>query len=208
VIAIALDGGGRKVTHYIIPPPAPVGAGKPEQPVVCKVAQLKIISNLCARNYGIYSSMLFVNATKGDHMTRIRPRLTALFVSGVIALTLSSATARSAAQETHQPQTAGVDNTKMGPYRALARLTYAAAHKCDGARAAQLAKILERVWDKAEDYGGDTALSKTNPDLFKQADKAMDDFMTAVQAGAKTPAEAAKLKVAYNTYLEKLQLAD
>ena len=153
--------------------------------------------------------MWCLNATKGDDMTRIRPRLTALFVSGVIALTLSSAMARSAvAQETHQPQTAGVDNTKMGPYRALARLAYAAAQKGDGAGAAQLAKILERVWDKAEDYGGDTALSKTNPDLFKQADKAMDDFMTAVQAGAKTSADAAKLKAAYNTYLEKLQLAD
>ena len=153
--------------------------------------------------------MWCLNATKGDDMTRIRPRLTALFVSGVIALTLSSAMARSAvAQETHQPQTAGVDNTKMGPYRALARLTYAAAQKSDGPAAAQLAKILERVWDKAEDYGGDTALSKTNPGLFKQADKAMDDFITAVQAGAKTPADAAKLKAAYNAYLEKLQLAD
>ena len=153
--------------------------------------------------------MWCLNATKGDDMTRIRPRLTALFVSGVIALTLSSAMARSAvAQETHQPQTAGVDNTKMGPYRALARLTYAAAQKGDGAGAAQLAKILERVWDKAEDYGGDTALSKTNPGLFKQADKAMDDFITAVQAGAKTSADAAKLKAAYNAYLEKLQLAD
>jgi hypothetical protein len=153
--------------------------------------------------------MWCLNATKGDDMTRIRPRLTALFVSGVIALTLSQAMARSAvAQETHQPQTAGVDNTKMGPYRALARLTFAAAQKGDSAGAAQLAKILERVWDKAEDYGGDTALSKTNPGLFKQADKAMDDFITVVQAGAKNPAEAAKLKAAYNAYLEKLQLAD
>ncbi len=142
-------------------------------------------------------------------MTRVLFRPAALFVSGLIALALCSIVLRAAVpQETHQPQTAGVDNTKMGPYRAFARLTYAAAPKGDGPRAAQLAKILERVWDKAEDYGGDTALSKTNPDLFKQVDKAMDDFATVVQAGAKTPADAAKLKVAYNTYFEKLQLAD
>ena len=154
-------------------------------------------------------SRLRVYVAKGDHMTHFLPRLTTLFVSSVIALTLGSAMTRSAvAQETHQPQTSGVDNTKMGPYRALARLAYAAAQKGDGTGAAQLAKILERVWDKAEDYGGDTALSKTSPDLFKQVDKAMDDFMMAVQAGAKTPAEAAKLKAAYNTYLEKLRLAD
>ena len=54
----------------------------------------------------------------------------------------------------------------------------------------------------------DTARSETNPDWFKPVDQAMDDFMTAVQAGAKTPGDAAKLKAAYNTYLEKLQLAD
>jgi hypothetical protein len=131
-----------------------------------------------------------------------------LLGSVLIILVLCSVAARAGTQETHQPQTSGVDNTKMGPYRALARLAYAAAQKGDMGAATQLAKILERVWDKAEDYGGDTALAKTNPDLFKQADKAMDDFITAVQAGAKTPGDAAKLKGAYNNYLEKLQLAD
>jgi hypothetical protein len=142
-------------------------------------------------------------------MTRFPHRLTVACLSTLTSLLLCSVVMRAAVrQETHQPQTAGVDNTKMGPYRALAHLTYAAAQKGDGAGAAQLAKILERVWDKAEDYGGDTALSKTNPALFKQADKAMDDFITAVQAGTKTPADAAKLKGAYNNYLEKLQLAD
>ena len=112
------------------------------------------------------------------------------------------------AQEAHQPQNVGVDNTKMGPYRALARLAYAAFQKGDNATAAQLAKILERVWDKAEDYGGDTALSKTNPTLFKQVDKAMDDFITPFENYAKAPPDAAKVKAAYNNYLEKLNLAD
>src|ERR1700733_13031878 len=54
-MAIALDCSGQKVTHYIISRQARVGAGKPEQLVVCKVARPKIISNLCMRNYGIYS---------------------------------------------------------------------------------------------------------------------------------------------------------
>jgi hypothetical protein len=141
-------------------------------------------------------------------MTGFLSRPAALFVPCLLALTLCSIVVRAVPQEARQPQTAGVDNTKMGPYRALAQLTYAAAQKGDGAGAAQLAKILERVWDKAEDYGGDTALSKTNPDLFKQVDKAMDDFAAAVQAGAKPPADVLKLKAAYHAYFEKLQRAD
>jgi hypothetical protein len=142
-------------------------------------------------------------------MTRFPARLTNSFLPVLASLVLCAAVLAAAIpQETHQPQTAGVDNTKMGPYRALAHIAYTAEQKGDFATAAQLAKILERVWDKAEDYGGDTALSKTNPELFKQADKAMDDFIAAMQAGTKTPADAAKLKATYNNYLEKLHMAD
>lgn len=111
-------------------------------------------------------------------------------------------------QAAHQAPNGGVDNTKMGPYRALAKLAYASFQKGDSATAAQLAHILERVWDKAEDYGGDTALSKTNPALFKQIDKAMDEFITPLEDYAKGASEAAKVKAAYNAYLEKLKLAD
>jgi hypothetical protein len=112
------------------------------------------------------------------------------------------------AQEKRAPQTAGVDNTKMGPYRALAQLAYAASQKGDHSSAATLAKILERTWDKAEDYGGDTALSKTNHNLFDQLDKAMDQFITLLLDHATTGPDAAKLKSAYAQYLEKLKLAD
>ena len=126
---------------------------------------------------------------------------------GMTRATVFPASAAFFAQE-HQPQNAGVDNTKMGPYRALAHLAYAAFQKGDNATAAQLAKILERVWDKAEDYGGDTALSKTNPALFKQIDKAMDDFITPLENYAKAPPDTARVKAAYNSYLEKLNLAD
>ena len=81
------------------------------------------------------------------------------------------------AQEKKMPQSSGVDNTKMGPYRALAQHAFAEFQKGDMATAAQLARVLERVWDKGEDYGGDTALKKTHPDLFEQIDKAMDEFV-------------------------------
>jgi len=112
------------------------------------------------------------------------------------------------AQEKRAPQTAGVDNTKMGPYRALAQLIYSAAQRGDIATAATLAKILERTWDKAEDYGGDTAISKTRHAAFEQIDKAMDQFISLFLDHPGAAPDAAKLKSAYNQYLEKLKLAD
>jgi len=112
------------------------------------------------------------------------------------------------AQERKVPQTAGVDNNKMGPYRALAQLAFVASQKGDHATAAMLAKILERTWDKAEDYGGDTALSKTNHALFEEIDKAMDQFGIMLIEHINSGPDQAKLKAAFTNYLEKLKLAD
>jgi hypothetical protein len=117
-------------------------------------------------------------------------------------------TLTSFAQDKRIPQNAGVDNTKMGPYRALAQLAYSASQKGDNSTAAMLAKILERTWDKAEDYGGDTALSKTNKNLFDQIDKAMDQFITTLTEHPSSAPDPAKLKAAYSAYIEKLKLAD
>jgi hypothetical protein len=114
----------------------------------------------------------------------------------------------SRAQEKHSPRTAGVDDTKMGPYRALAQLALASSQKGDNATAAELARVLERTWDKAEDYGGDTALSKTNHALFDQIDKAMDQFISILIDHANSAPDSAKLKAAYAAYMEKLKLAD
>jgi hypothetical protein len=128
----------------------------------------------------------------------------------VVALSLATSPLGFASPQTakRSPQTAGVDDTKMGPYRALAQLVFAAFQKNDLATAAELARVLERVWDKAEDYGGDTALSKTNRKVFDEIDKAMDQFITPlVEYKAKAP-DAAKVKAAYNAYLEKLARAD
>ena len=131
-----------------------------------------------------------------------------LFAVSVVLLFVTATLGSASPQEKRTPQTAGVDDTKMGPYRALAQMIFSASQKGDAAAAAQLARVLERVWDKAEDYGGDTALAKTNHKLFDEIDKAMDQFVTPLMEYKAKPPDAAKVKAAYNTYLEKLRLAD
>jgi hypothetical protein len=133
--------------------------------------------------------------------------LSTLLIAVVIVLSLALAPI-SPAQDRKNSQTAGVDNTKMGAYRALAQLAYAAWQKGDYATAATLAKVLERTWDKGEDYGGDTALSKTNHARFEEIDKAMDQFLSLLIERTTPPVDPARLKAAYNSYLEKLKLAD
>ena len=123
-------------------------------------------------------------------------------------LVIFAAAASSPAQEKKVAQMNGVDNLRMGAYRALAQHIYSDFQKGDLAAAAELGRVLERVWDKAEEYGGDTALAKTNRQLFDEIDKAMDQFITPLtEAKGKTP-DAAKIKPAFNLYLEKLKKAD
>lgn len=131
------------------------------------------------------------------------------FVSSLLsAVVIVLILANSAPAQTKAPQTAGVDNTKMGPYRALATLAFNASQKGDNSTAATLAKILERTWDKSEDYGGDTALSKTNKKLFDEVDKAMDQFVSLLADHPATAPDPARLRAAYTNYLEKLKAAD
>jgi hypothetical protein len=118
------------------------------------------------------------------------------------------AVASNSAQEKKVAQKNGVDISKMGAYRALAQHMYADFQKGDVAAAAELGTILERLWDKAEEYGGDTALAKTNRKLFDEIDKAMDEFITPITDAKGKPPDPAKVKAAYNAYLEKLKLAD
>jgi hypothetical protein len=130
-------------------------------------------------------------------------------VVGVIVMSLGVAMGlRSAAQERKFPQTAGVDDSKMGSYRALAQLAFAAFQKGDNALAAKLARILERDWDKAEDYGGESALSKTNHALFEEIDKAMDHFIAPLMAHVASAPDQTVVKPAFSAYLEKLKQAD
>src|SRR5258707_5653561 len=128
--------------------------------------------------------------------------------ASLFALLLVLLFGHSALAQTKAPQTAGVDNTKMGPYRALATLAFNASQKGDNATAASLAKILERTWDKSEDYGGDTALSKTNKKLFDEIDKAMDPFVSLLADHPTSAPDPARLRAAYTNYMEKLKQAD
>lgn len=142
-------------------------------------------------------------------MTQSFRKITAPILAIFVVLFMGMAGfAVASAQEKKMPQTAGVDNTKMGAYRAIAQHAYIEFQKGDASAAAQLAHSLERVWDKGEDYGGDTALKKTHPDLFEQIDKAMDDFVLPLTEYKTKPPDPARIKAAYNTYLEKLKLAD
>ena len=123
-------------------------------------------------------------------------------------LAACAATSPSSAQEKKVAQKNGVDVTKMGAYRALAQHMYADFQKGDLAAAAELGTILERLWDKAEEYGGDTALAKTNRQLFDEIDKAMDQFITPITESKGKSPDPARVKAAFNAYLDKLKLAD
>ena len=142
-------------------------------------------------------------------MSRFARRFSGLFPVLFIALSFATASLSAASpQEKHASQVAGVDNTKMGAYRALAQVIYHDFQKGDLATAATLARVLERLWDKAEDYGGDAALSKTNHALFDEIDKAMDQFVSPlIESKTKAP-DPAKVKTAFAVFLEKLSLAD
>jgi hypothetical protein len=142
-------------------------------------------------------------------MRRI-PGFTAKLATSVALLSflLAAIGLARAAQPIAGQQKSATENTKMWPYKALAQLSYEAFEKGENAKAAELAHVLERVWDKSEDYGGETALSKTNADLFKKIDSAMDEFINPIMDYAKKAPDKAKVKAAYNGYLEKLKLAD
>ena len=125
-----------------------------------------------------------------------------------LALLVGTITNPAIAQEKKLAQANGVDNSKMGPYRALAQHIFSDLQKGDLAGAAEMSRVLERLWDKAEDYGGDTALSKTNRKLFDNIDKAMDQFISPIMEAKGKPPDAAKVKAAFSAYLEKLKQAD
>jgi hypothetical protein len=125
-----------------------------------------------------------------------------------LVLLVAGSAAISSAQDKAPSQAAGVDNTKMGPYWALAQLSFQAFHKGDNATAAELARILERTWDAAEEGGGDRSLAKTNKDLFEQIDKAMDVFIKPVMHYSAKAPDPAAVQTAYNDFLDKLKQGD
>jgi type II secretory pathway component PulJ len=87
----------------------------------------------------------------------------------------------------------------MTPYRNLAEDTLKAFQAHDLATARKHAKALETAWDKNE-----KALQKSSPEVWKQIDKAMDDFIKPLQA--KAP-DANKVHTTYDAFIAKLKLA-
>jgi hypothetical protein len=169
------------------------------------------VTNLAAATFHLISFAHGSNPPEkeGEAMTfRCNTFVSARLMFFAAFLLLFGAVASTSAQEKKVGQTNGVDNSKMGAYRALAQHIYGDFQKGDLAAAAEMGRVLERVWDKAEEYGGDTALAKTNRALFEEIDKAMDQFITPLMDAKGKPPDSAKVKAAFNFYLEKLKLAD
>jgi hypothetical protein len=98
---------------------------------------------------------------------------------------------------------ADVDNTKMGTYRALAQLSFRFFQEGDKATAAPLARIRERSFDQ-----GENDLAKGSPELYREIDKAMDDFIHPILRYATQHSDPDTVRVALTKYLAKLKLAD
>jgi hypothetical protein len=118
-------------------------------------------------------------------------------------LVIAIAVATSCEAQDKNPQTAGVEDTNMGPYRALAQLSFQAFQKGEHATAATLARILERTWDK-----GEADFEKSNPDLRGKIDRAMDAFIKPIMAYASKRPDPVQVQAAYKDYLDKLKEGD
>src|SRR5258708_28598192 len=110
------------------------------------------------------------------------------------------------AQDTKITQTAGVDNTRMGAYRALAQLSFQSFQKGDNATAAELARVLERTWDQGEWHNsGDGSFCKANRSVCQPIDQALDVFINPIMNYSKKAPDLAAVQAAYNDFLEKLK---
>lgn len=120
----------------------------------------------------------------------------------VLVFAYSSA---SFAQEKPVTKTAGVDDSAMGAYRALAELSFEAFQRGDKATAAELARVLECTWDK-----GEKDLRKTKPQVWSWIDESMDRYIKPIIGfgyGEKAP-EPVVVEAAYEEYLVELKLTD
>ena len=114
-----------------------------------------------------------------------------------------------AGQEKKVDQTAGVDNTRMGAYRALAQLSFRAFQNGDKATAAELARILERTWDQGEwKNSSDNSFCKANRTVCQPIDHAMDVFIGPIMNYSRKVPDPTAVQAAYDDFLEKLKRAD
>ena len=112
-------------------------------------------------------------------------------------------------QEKTVTQSAGVDNTRMGAYRALAELSFQAFQKGDHSTAAELARILERTWDQGEwKNSSEGSYCKTNRTICQPIDHALDVFIGPIMNYAKQTSDPPTVQAAYQDFLDKLRQAD
>ena len=128
-----------------------------------------------------------------------------LMVALSAGLILTSAVTPTVAADQRATQVAGVDNSRMGAYRALAQLSLQAFKKGDLATSAELARILERTWDAAEEGGGPRSLELKNKDLFEQIDDSMDGFIKPILHYATKMPASSDVQAAYTAFLDKLR---
>lgn len=138
--------------------------------------------------------------------------LLGLATSIALVLAVATPSIAAAADTTAVTQTAGVDNTRMGPYRALTQLSYQAFQKGDMATAAELSRILEKTWDQGhyrnQTDGPGGSLCKTNHDACEAIDKAMDAYIKPILHCATKAPDPTAVQAAYNDFLTKLKQAD
>jgi hypothetical protein len=135
-------------------------------------------------------------------------RLKQLLILLAASSVLTTASAPSIGAEEKATQIAGVDNARMGAYQALAQLSFQAFQKGDMATAAELARILERTWDAAEEHGGPNSLGAKNKDLFEKIDEAMDVYIKPIIHYSTKAPDPAAVKAAYADFLTKLKQGD
>ena len=138
-------------------------------------------------------------------MNRVARVVTAVVVTGGLIYGAIS----SEAQEKNITQTAGVDNTRMGAYRALAELTYEAFRKRDNTTAAELARVLELTWDQGQYHNtSDKSFCKEHASVCHPIDDAMDDFIRPIMNYSKKAPDPGTVKAAFEDFLEKLEKAE
>jgi hypothetical protein len=138
----------------------------------------------------------------------VRVRASLIRFGACVVLVTPMAVAAPSVSKEKATQIAGVDNTAMGPYRALAQMSFQAFQKGDFATAAELSRVLERTWDAAEERGGSQSLGSRNKDLFEQIDQSMDGFIKPLLHYATKAPTADVIEPAYKTFLEELKKGD
>jgi hypothetical protein len=142
-------------------------------------------------------------------MTRRSTTIVRFLRISVCVILGMSAAAACRGQGAKVTQVAGVDNTRLGAYRALAQLTFQAFQRGDDANAAELARILERTWDQGEWHNtSDGSVCKPNRALCQPIDRALDVFIKPVINYTEKKPDPTTVQAAYTDFLNQIKKAE